>query len=90
MTQPAGWYDDPHDPAQLRYWDGVLWSGNVTPKVLPTLGESNIGMPYGVSPGRPPRLEMVGSNGTQPPPPLTASTHPPARPDSAAGKPLAR
>ena len=34
MTQqPAGWYDDPQDPAQLRYWDGVIWSSHVSPKI---------------------------------------------------------
>lgn len=23
---PAGWYDDPHDPAAYRWWDGLVWS----------------------------------------------------------------
>jgi len=50
MTQPSGWYDDPQDPSQLRYWDGVIWSDHVTPKVSPTVEQSNIGMPYGVRP----------------------------------------
>lgn len=22
----AGWYIDPQDPSQLRYWDGASWS----------------------------------------------------------------
>jgi hypothetical protein len=22
----AGWYPDPHNPAQLRYWDGTVWA----------------------------------------------------------------
>jgi uncharacterized protein YbjQ (UPF0145 family) len=31
MTQggglpPAGWYTDPHDPSQLRWWDGAQWT----------------------------------------------------------------
>ncbi|HVZ85661.1 MAG TPA: DUF2510 domain-containing protein [Polyangia bacterium] len=29
MTQqqpPAGWYPDPHDPAQQRWWDGSQWA----------------------------------------------------------------
>ena len=50
MTQPAGWYDDPQDPSQLRYWDGVVWSNHVSPKVSPTVDQSTIGMPYGVMP----------------------------------------
>lgn len=28
----AGWYDDPDNPEQLRYFDGILWTGNVTPR----------------------------------------------------------
>jgi uncharacterized RDD family membrane protein YckC len=50
MTQPSGWYDDPQDPSQLRYWDGVVWSSHVSPKVSPTVQQSTIGMPYGVTP----------------------------------------
>ncbi|MGA0980791.1 MAG: DUF2510 domain-containing protein, partial [Candidatus Nanopelagicales bacterium] len=23
---PAGWYPDPQDPAQQRYWDGATWT----------------------------------------------------------------
>jgi uncharacterized RDD family membrane protein YckC len=64
MTQPSGWYDDPQDPSQLRYWDGVVWSSHVTPKVSPTVEQSTIGMPYGVTPAaaRPP---APGSHGAQ-------------------------
>lgn len=32
QTAPAGWYPDPENPAQQRYWDGAGWS----PKVEPT------------------------------------------------------
>jgi uncharacterized RDD family membrane protein YckC len=49
MTQPSGWYEDPQDPSQLRYWDGVVWSANTSPKVSPTVAKSTIGMPYGVT-----------------------------------------
>jgi hypothetical protein len=28
---PAGWYADPYDAANLRYWDGSHWTGNVAP-----------------------------------------------------------
>ncbi len=67
MTQPSGWYEDPQDPSQLRYWDGVIWSSHVTPKVSPTVGQSNIGMPYGVTPASA-RPEAPGSHGAQGPP----------------------
>ena len=64
MTQPSGWYDDPEDPSQLRYWDGVIWSSHVTPKVSPTVQDSNIGMPYGVAPAAS-RPQAPGSHGSQ-------------------------
>jgi len=66
MTQAAGWYDDPQDPSQLRYWDGVVWSTHVSPKISPTLGQSTIGMPYGVIPAGE-RPQSVGSQGAQGP-----------------------
>ena len=67
MTQPAGWYDDPTDPSQLRYWDGVVWSSHVSPKVSPTAAQSTIGMPYGVIPASA-RPQSSGSQGAQGPP----------------------
>jgi uncharacterized RDD family membrane protein YckC len=66
MTQPAGWYDDPQDPSQLRYWDGVVWSTHVSPKVSPTVEQSTIGMPYGVVPAAE-RPHSAGSQGAQGP-----------------------
>ena len=66
MTQPAGWYDDPQDPNQLRYWDGVLWSTHVSPKISPTVEQSTIGMPYGVMPAAE-RPQSAGSQGAQGP-----------------------
>jgi uncharacterized RDD family membrane protein YckC len=65
MTQAAGWYDDPKDPSQLRYWDGVVWSSHVSPKVSPTVAQSTIGMPYGVTPAsaRPPSYGSQGAQG---------------------------
>jgi len=66
MTQPAGWYDDPQDPSQLRYWDGVVWSTHVSPKISPTVEQSTIGMPYGVIPAGE-RPHSAGSQGAQGP-----------------------
>lgn len=28
-----GWYGDPQDPTQLRYWDGAKWTDQVRPMV---------------------------------------------------------
>lgn len=28
----AGWWDDPDDPEQLRYFDGILWTKHTTPR----------------------------------------------------------
>jgi uncharacterized RDD family membrane protein YckC len=44
MAQHSGWYEDPSDPTQLRYWDGVLWTANTVPKVSPTAHQSTIGL----------------------------------------------
>lgn len=38
-----GWYDDPHDASQLRYFDGVVWSSHTTPRKSPTVQDSVIG-----------------------------------------------
>ena len=33
MTQtPAGWYPDPHDATQFRYWDGAQWTDHRSPR----------------------------------------------------------
>lgn len=43
MTQrPSGWYDDPENPDQLRYWDGILWSERTMPKINPNLDQSHL------------------------------------------------
>lgn len=31
QSTPAGWYPDPENPAQQRYWDGSAWSDAVQP-----------------------------------------------------------
>jgi len=41
MTEvPAGWYDDPEDPQQFRYWDGTEWSDHRSPKSAAPTGDS--------------------------------------------------
>lgn len=37
MSQQAGWYDDPQNAENLRYWDGVQWTDHTSPKQKPDL-----------------------------------------------------
>jgi uncharacterized RDD family membrane protein YckC len=65
--QPAGWYDDPSDPDQLRYWDGVTWTTHTVPRRSPTASQSTIG---GTLPGQtqaPTTQAPQGSGWHQPP-----------------------
>ncbi|MDW3217863.1 MAG: DUF2510 domain-containing protein [Acidimicrobiales bacterium] len=35
MTEiPAGWYDDPENATQFRYWDGTVWTEHRAPKAI--------------------------------------------------------
>lgn len=45
MTEPTapGWYEDPQDPQQLRYYDGIVWTAHTTPLTSPTAASSTIG-----------------------------------------------
>jgi len=84
MTQPSGWYDDPQDPSQLRYWDGVAWSSHVSPRVSPTVEQSTIGMPYGVAPASS-RAQSPGSQGAQGTPVAPGGYTPPPQDSGQAG-----
>jgi uncharacterized RDD family membrane protein YckC len=44
MSQRAGWYDDPENPENLRYFDGVLWTSHTTPRASPSAAQSTIGL----------------------------------------------
>jgi hypothetical protein len=35
-----GWYADPHDPQQLRWWSGAAWTEHVSPKSTPAVPEA--------------------------------------------------
>lgn len=53
MSQQAGWYDDPQDQDNLRYWDGVQWTNHTSPKQKPGLdraGQSQ--QSWGTAPGQ--------------------------------------
>ncbi|MBM6404337.1 RDD family protein [Phycicoccus sp. CSK15P-2] len=45
MSEPTtpGWYPDPEDADQLRYFDGIVWTAHRTPLRSPTAGASTIG-----------------------------------------------
>ncbi|WP_158288733.1 RDD family protein [Ornithinimicrobium flavum] len=43
MSQQAGWYDDPQDDSNLRYWDGVQWTNHTSPKQKPGLERAGQG-----------------------------------------------
>lgn len=43
MSQQAGWYDDPQDDSNLRYWDGVQWTDHTSPKQKPGLDRAGLG-----------------------------------------------
>jgi uncharacterized RDD family membrane protein YckC len=64
--QPAGWYDDPSDPEQLRYWDGVTWTTHTVPRRSPSAAQSTIGgtLPKAQTPTTP---VPQGSGWHQPP-----------------------
>lgn len=34
---PAGWYTDPDEPADVRWWTGEEWTHHVQPRPLPAL-----------------------------------------------------
>lgn len=61
-SQAAGWYDDPEDPAQQRYWDGSAWTDQRRPQqgqqpgAFPGYGEpAQHGQVYGGQPPVQPR-----------------------------------
>lgn len=43
MTEiPAGWYDDPENATQFRYWDGTVWTDHRSPKsIRPTMANAD-------------------------------------------------
>ena len=46
---PAGWYADPSNSAQLRYWDGAQWTEQITPSA-PIPSSSTAAPPVAVTP----------------------------------------
>ncbi len=50
---PAGWYPDPDDSAQQRYWDGAAWTEHRAPATQPSQ--------YGSQPGQYGQYGQYGS-----------------------------
>lgn len=78
MTTPtsAGWYDDPDQADQLRYFDGVVWTKHTAARRTRELRPVNtppvstppvVGMPGG-TPGTVPPADPYGWRAPQPPP----------------------
>jgi uncharacterized RDD family membrane protein YckC len=59
QTTPAGWYPDPEQPGQQRYWDGTAWTENRQPVAAGGPPQA----PTGFSP--PPSYQSVGYGYTQ-------------------------
>lgn len=51
MSFPAGWYDDPKDPTQQRYWDGGFWTDYRRPREGPPPYQGKFGEPEAGQPG---------------------------------------
>ena len=54
MSQtPAGWFPDPHDPSQFRYWDGTAWTEHRAPRSTTTdqLNKAGTDLAEGLSKG---------------------------------------
>lgn len=75
----AGWFEDPEDPERLRYFDGILWTKNTTPRrtiwAEPQAPTPTPAAPP-VAPGPAP-VQPSGPYGYAPGPP-TATPTPPA------------
>lgn len=59
---PAGWYPDPLDASQTRYWDGAQWTGSVAPSAVSTPAPSS-----GTTP--PPAAPVTAATTAYAPPP---------------------
>lgn len=69
MSFPAGWYDDPEDQSQERYWDGSTWTDNRRPRQGPPPYQGQFGQPAAGQPqfGQPMQHGQV-YGGAQPAP----------------------
>ena len=79
----AGWFDDPEDPEQLRYFDGVVWTKHTTPRSTRRVASTPVqpGQQQFPGQGHPPQYpgQVTPPRATQPPAPPTGAAQPPAR-----------
>ncbi len=77
MSVREGWYEDPQDPARLRWWDGAAWTTHTAdppdgPGADATLAdEQHVGSSAGTTPPTPPAAPSRASG-----PPVAAPTGP--------------
>lgn len=83
MSTSAGWYPDPRDEHEHRWWDGARWTEHVA-----TSGRTSRApvTPSGTSGGSPSPGAAPPRVGTSPPPP---PARPPGRPTRTNGKAVA-
>lgn len=95
IPESAGWYDDPEDDTQLRYFDGVVWSEHRVPRQTrsaePVAPASTQGEQYAPAPG--PGRDVFGRPSGGPGQPQSPQQPgwglAPAGPTTADGQPLA-
>ncbi|AXH97777.1 RDD family protein [Ornithinimicrobium avium] len=65
MSQQAGWYDDPENADNLRYWDGVQWTDHKSPKRKPGLDQAGKAAQagWGAAPGQQGQQSQGGHGG---------------------------
>src|SRR5690349_2511025 len=85
MSTPTtpGWYDDPEDDSQLRYFDGVVWSKHTTPRsTRPAAASQQPGQQQFPGQGHPPQYPGQAQAPGQAPgqPPATGWQVPPVTP----------
>jgi uncharacterized RDD family membrane protein YckC len=90
MPTRAGWYDDPENDSQLRYFDGVVWTKNTTPRsTRPTSAAAQPGQQAYPGQGHAPQYpgQVQAQAPQQAPgyaaPPAPGAGSPPAAPGSA-------
>ncbi|NEA31868.1 RDD family protein [Streptomyces sp. SID13031] len=65
MSFPAGWYDDPQDPTQQRYWAGDSWTDYRRPREGPPPYQGQFGQQAPVQPGIQDQPGQPGQPGVQ-------------------------
>src|SRR3954453_22027758 len=84
QTPAAGWFADPHDPTQLRYWDGTAWTEHRAPRGPTTtdqLNQAGADLADGLAKG----FTALGT-WVQQTPPLAPPGHPPSASVAASGR----